>query len=114
MRAFIDRVKKKHNIKSDRDFWMIFTSFSLAGMTIGFVRRWFFGVTGINHAHLWVKTLVIIFVFLPYYQLSTLVIGSILGQNAFFWERQKRLGRLIRSKLLRINASAPITERIPS
>ncbi len=112
-RAFLDKVKAKYNIKSDLDFWLIFTTFSLAGSNIGFFRPKIFRLFGITHAHLWVKVLVILFFFVPFYQLSTLFYGTLLGQFPFFWERQKKLGRFLKRKLLRID-DAPIAQRASS
>ncbi len=102
MKNFLQNVKRKYQIKSDLDFALIVTAFSLAGLNVSFTRPRIFQWLGISHSAWWVKTLAFLLLFFPLYQLSTLLYGSLLGQFSFFWERQKKLGRFLRRKLLRV------------
>mgnify|MGYP001587290022 CR=1 FL=1 len=100
MKKVFEKFKAKWNIQSDRDFWMIMLTFSLAGMLIGFERRPIFHLLGIEHeTPFWIKTLVYIPLIPPIYQLNLMFFGTILGQFAFFWEKEKKLGRFLRKKL---------------
>ncbi len=100
--TWITRLKTKWNIQTDRDFWMIILTFSLAGMFITFARRIIFHLVGIKATTpLWVKVVLYIPLVPPSYYLGLLFFGTVLGQFAFFWEWEKnmlRRLRLIRSK----------------
>ena len=89
-------LKKKWNVDSDVDFFLIMTVFSLAGMSISFVRKPIFHLLGITAATpFWIKTLVYIPLIPPVYQMNLLIYGFLLGQFGFFWNWEKRLGRMI-------------------
>ncbi len=91
-----ERLKSKWNIHSDRDFWLIMLTFALAGMSIMPIRAIIFPLIGIKvTTPLWIKILVYIPLFLPIYQLGLLFFGLVLGQFPFFWEKEKRLVRLL-------------------
>ena len=93
---WIGRLKSKWNIQSDRDFWLIMLTFSLAGMSIMSIRKIIFPLIGIKASTpLWVKILVYIPLFPPIYQLGLLFFGFLLGQFPFFLEKEKRLVRLL-------------------
>ena len=90
------KLKTKWNIESDRDFWLIMLTFSLAGMMIMPVKALIFPLIGINHlTPLWILIPTYILVCFPAYQLGLLLIGTMLGQFHFFWEWEKRTFRLI-------------------
>ena len=79
------RIKKRWNIESDRDFWLIMLTFSLAGMAILSIRTVLFPLLGIKPSTpFWIKALVYIPLFPPMYYLGLLVFGSLLGQYPFF------------------------------
>lgn len=91
-----ERLKSKWNIQSDRDFWLIMLTFSLAGMSIMSIRTIIFPLIGIKATTpLWIKILVYIPLFLPIYQLALLFFGFVLGQFPFFWEKEKHLVRFL-------------------
>ena len=113
MRTFINKAKNKYNIKRDLDFWLIMATYSVAGMNIGFCRRRIYAWTGLNHASLWVKIALFVIFFFPFYQLSTLFYGTLLGQFSFFWDRQKRLGRFLKRRLFRMSET-PSVDRAAS
>ena len=101
LRSFVDKVKIKYNISSDRDVALIFTVYSFAGMSAAMSRRALFALTGLKHLNIWGQIVVSIFFFIPLYQLSTLFWGSLLGQLPFFWKRQKQLARALKRLVLR-------------
>ncbi len=92
----LQKLKKKWNIESNRDFILIMIVFSLAGMSIGFFRRPVFHWLGITaHTPLWIKILAYIPLIPPIYQINLLFYGFLFGQFDFFWEKEKRLGRFL-------------------
>ncbi len=93
MRAAIEKLKYKWNIKSNVDFVLIMLVFSLAGMGVALGRKGIFHVLGLQNASLSIKILISLLVIVPLYQLSTLLFSLPLGQFNFFWERQKAIGR---------------------
>ncbi len=93
---WINYLKQKWNIDSDRDFWLIMLTFSLAGMTIMVVRRFLFPLVGITtQTPLWVKVAAYIPLAFFAYQIGLLIWGTLLGQFTFFWAWEKRMVRLL-------------------
>lgn len=92
MPTFIERLKTKWKIQSNWDFWMIMLTFSLAGSSIGFVRRPIFHHLGITaETPFLIKAIIYIPLIVPIYQAGLLFFGTLLGQCAFFWEKEKKL-----------------------
>ena len=88
--AWMERLKRKWNIKSDLDFWLIMIVFSLAGMSIVFVRKPLFVILGITAATpFWIKFFTWLAIVFPTYQINLLIFGFLLGQFEFFWEKEK-------------------------
>lgn len=96
---WVNKLKAKWNISTNKDFIMIMLVFSLAGMAIGFERKIVFHLFGIDKDPMWVKVLVYVPMIVPIYQLNLLVFGFLLGQFKFFWEKEKRLVQFLRSKI---------------
>ena len=97
-----DKLKKKWNIQSDWDLWMIMLTFSLAGSSILSIRKVIFPLLGIKAATpLWIKILVYVPLFPPIYQLGLLFFGFLLGQFPFFWEKEKRLAKFLANRFKR-------------
>ena len=93
---WMEKLKNKWDIQSDKDFWLIMLTFSLAGMSLLSIRKVVFPLIGIKAATpLWIKILVYIPLFPPIYQLGLLFFGFCLGQFPFFWEKEKRLVRFL-------------------
>jgi hypothetical protein len=91
------RIKTKWNIQSDRDYWLIMLSYSLAGMFILPAKKFVFHLVGINdHTPFWVVALVYIPLIPPVYQMGLLFFGSLLGQFDFVWGQAKKRGQLIK------------------
>jgi hypothetical protein len=94
--TWINRLKQRWRIDSDRDFWMIMLTFSLAGMTIMVVRRFLFPLVGITNATpMWVKVTAYLPLAFIAYQIGLLLWGSLLGQFNFFWAWEKRMLRFL-------------------
>ena len=94
--GFLEKLKTKWNIDSNWDLIVIMIVFSLAGMSISFVRKPIFHLIGITeHTPLWIKILVYIPLIPPIYQVNLLVYGFVLGQFNFFWEKEKKIGRFL-------------------
>jgi len=98
--AIFARLKKKWDIKSNWDFFLINVVFSLAGMAIVFVRKPIFALIGITpETALWIKTLVYIPLIIPIYQVNLLIFGFLLGQFPFFWEKEKKIFEFLKRQL---------------
>jgi len=96
----MDRLKTKWGIKSNLQIILIMVVFSLAGMSIGFVRRPLFHLFGIESTTpFWIKTLVYLASIFPIYQVLLLIYGTLLGQFRFFWEKEKKMVQWIGRKL---------------
>ena len=93
---FINNVKRKYHIASNRDFAMIFLVFSLAGLFVSLSRRTIFALLGLNHTAILIQIVASLLLIVPLYQISTLFFSFIFGNFKFFWERQKALGRSLR------------------
>jgi len=102
MKRFAEKLKKKWKIDSNTDFILIMLVFSLAGMGVSVSRKYIFAVCGLSLAPTWEKILVSLILIVPLYQISTLVFALPLGQFAFFWQRQKEIGRFFRKSLRKI------------
>ena len=101
MIQLFEKLKKKWNITSNKDFLLIMLVFSLAGSVIGFERRPIFHALGITeHTHLWVKIIAYLPLIPPIYQLNLLFFGFLLGQFEFFWEKEKRLCKFLASRFM--------------
>ena len=96
------KLKQKWNIKSNWDFFVINLVFALAGMTIVHERRPIFAWIGITaKTPLWIKILLYIPLIIPLYQINLLIFGTLLGQFAFFWEKEKHLIRFLKRLVFR-------------
>jgi len=103
----IQKLMKKWNINSMWDFVMINIVFSLAGMTIVYERKPLFELLGITpETAFWIKVLVYIPLVIPLYQLNLIIYGTLLGQFRFFWEKEKQMGRFLRSLVIGRKKSA--------
>jgi hypothetical protein len=91
------RIKTKWNIESDRDFWLIMLTYSLAGMLILPVKKIIFHALGItDHTPFWVIVLVYIPLVPPAYQLGLIFFGTLLGQFNFVWGQAKKRGQFLK------------------
>ena len=86
---------QKWGVETHWEFFIICLTFSLAGMIIVFERKPLFHLLGIDHTPLWFKILVYVPLVCPIYQMNLLIFGFLFGQFPFFWEKEKKLGRLL-------------------
>ena len=85
-----DHLMKKWGIKSKWDFCLIMLVFSLAGMSVVYVRKPAFALMGVGaQTPFLLKTFFYLLVIFPTYQINLLIWGFILGQSQFFWEKEK-------------------------
>jgi len=101
--GWVEKLKTKWGIESNRDFILIMLSFSLAGMMISICRPPIFHLLGIEkETHLWIKILVYVPLIPPIYQIFLLFWGTVLGQFGFFWEKEKKIVRFLKRSFLKV------------
>jgi len=94
--SFLEKLKKKWGLKSLLQVIIILIVFSLTGMTVVFIRPVIFSWFNFDEqTSLWLKTITYILLIFPMYQLLILVYGTIFGQFAFFWEKEKKLFKVL-------------------
>jgi len=92
--SWVATLKKKWNIDSNWDFILIMVVFSIAGMSIVYVRRPLFHLLGITvTTPFWIKFVTWLIIVFPTYQINLIIFGFLLGQFNFFWEKEKQMGR---------------------
>jgi hypothetical protein len=93
---FLQRLQTKWKVKSLAQVCLILLTFTLTGTTVVLLRKTLFDVLGFTtETSFWLKTLTYLLFVFPAYQLLILVYGALLGQFAFFWEKEKKLGKAI-------------------
>jgi len=91
-----DKLKQKWGIKSTWDVFVICIVFSLAGMSVVYVRKPFFYLVGITpQTPFWIKFFTWLLIVFPTYQINLIIFGTLLGQFSFFWEKEKQMGKLL-------------------
>lgn len=71
---------------------MIMLTFTLAGSSIGFVRRIVWELFNFTETtSMWIKVPAYILMIFPTYQVSLIIFGTILGQFKFFWAKEKAM-----------------------
>ena len=93
--SILDKFKKKWGMDSTLDIVLILIVFSLAGMSIVFVRKPIFNILDINDSHVAIKTILYLLIVFPCYQAFLLIYGALLGQFKFFWDKEKKMGKWI-------------------
>ena len=94
--GFVNKLKTKWGISSNVDFVLIMLVFSFAGLAVSFSRRPICHLLGVDQkVAWWIKILVNVPLFVLLYQLWLMIFSSLLGQFAFFWEREKKIGRFL-------------------
>ena len=89
-----DKLKKKWNINSTWDVVIICIVFSLAGMSIVYVRKPLFVLFGITKTTPFIiKFLCWLAIVFPTYQINLIIFGFLFGKFDFFWEKEKKMGR---------------------
>ena len=92
--------KAKWDIKTNKDFWLIMLAFSLAGLSIRFIRPIEFHILHMTDAPIWQKILIYPFLLAPTYYAGLMVFGFLLGQfefsKKFSWNSLTRITRLFK------------------
>jgi hypothetical protein len=106
----MNKLKERWKIKSNGQLIIIFIVFAITGSTAAYLSKPVTSTLGITKENLslwlyWPFRLLIIF---PVYQVLLVIIGTIFGQFAFFWEFEKKMldrmklgfiGRFVDSKI---------------
>ena len=88
----LERLKGKWGLKSLFQVILILIVFSLTGMTVVLIRPVIFSWFGFDdQTPFLTKSITYILLIFPMYQFLILVYGAVLGQFAFFWEKEKKL-----------------------
>lgn len=98
--GWVKKFKAKWNITSNKDFFLIMLAFSLAGLTIKFIRPIEFHILHMTDAPLWAKIMIYPFILAPTYYAGLMVFGFLLGQfefsKKFSWNSLTRIVRLFK------------------
>ncbi len=90
--SFLEKLKGKWGLKNLVQVVMVLIVFSLTGMTVVWIRPVIFSWFGFDDETLFItKTITYILLIFPMYQILILVYGTLLGQFAFFWDKEKKL-----------------------
>ena len=82
---YYHHLKKKWNVRSDAQFWLIMLVFAITGTSVLFTRPIIFEFLGIHdELHFFLYGLLYVLVITPVYFVSLLIIGSLFGQYRFF------------------------------
>ena len=100
------KLKKKWGIHRTIDIILILIVFSLAGMSIVYVRVPVFKVLGIGNTHILIKTIAYLLIVFPVYQFFLLFFGLLFGQFKFFWDKEKKMAGWMVQSVKRIARSA--------
>ncbi|HSR49806.1 MAG TPA: DUF6787 family protein [Acidobacteriota bacterium] len=92
--GWIDKMKARWGV-GPLDVVAILASFSLAGMSVLLVGRPILAWALPEDAPTWLRVVAYMLLIFPLYQVLLLSWGALLGQFGFFWEREKKLGRLL-------------------
>jgi len=95
-KSTISRLKTRWGVNSAIRVILIMIVFSLTGMTVVFARPIVFSAFGFDESTPFlIKAITYILLIFPMYQILILVYGAMLGQFAFFWEKEKKLVKLL-------------------
>lgn len=94
--SFLEKMKKKWGLNSLFQVILIMIVFALTGSSVLFLKGVIFKFLGIEHIEGWQGTGLYLLLIFPLYQILLLVYGFLFGQFAFFWEKEKKLGRAIK------------------
>jgi hypothetical protein len=90
--GWVNKLKAKWGLSSAWQVALILLAFTLAGSSVVVLRKFFFALLGFNEqTAFWLKTVTYILFVFPAYQVLLLTYGTLLGQFAFFWEKEKKM-----------------------
>lgn len=97
---FINRLKKKWNIQSNKQLWIIFIVFGITGSSSVKVGKLLLELIGLQPevftdfplgmVSYWILRILVIF---PIYQVLLILFGALFFQFSFFWEFEKKILR---------------------
>ena len=87
------KLKQRWNVTSNTRFWLILITFTITGSLSARISRPFCDYIGLDFNNLhpilaWTLRLIVI---LPIYQITLLIVGTLLGQFRFFWAFEKKM-----------------------
>lgn len=98
--AYLDRLKKKWNIQSNTQLWIVFIVFGITGSSSVKVGKPFLALIGLQPEVFtdiplgmvlyWLLRIIVIF---PIYQVLLVLFGALFFQFTFFWEFEKKILR---------------------
>ena len=82
----VNKIKRKWEIKSNRQLLIIFLVFGITGSTAAWISKPILEFIGIKQSNipLWFYWPIRIIIIFPLYQILLLIIGTIFGQSKFF------------------------------
>lgn len=89
----IEKSKKRWNITSNAQFWLIMLTFAVTGSLSAKLAKpicEYFGIFPDTY-HPVLYWLIRLLIILPAYQVILLIVGTIFGQFKFFWEFEKKM-----------------------
>ena len=90
----MERLKARWHLETNGQVVAVFLVFSLAGSMILPVRKFIFHLLHFDaQTPFWLKTVMWLIIVFPTYQFFLLVFGALFGEFAFFWEKEKKMGR---------------------
>lgn len=94
----LEKLKKKWEIKSNLQLFLILLTFACTGFTVVFIRPYLLDLLGLERENMafWHWILYILLVF-PVYQVLLLMYGFLFGQFSFFWQKSKAMFNKIKS-----------------
>jgi hypothetical protein len=95
MLAYLERLKKRWNIQSNRQLLIVFIVFGLTGsgsLKLAQPLLDFTGISGMENP--WLRIPLRILMVLPVYQVLLLLVAALFGQFPFFFNLQKRWFRI--------------------
>jgi hypothetical protein len=96
--SWADKLKKRWNLKSGFQLFMVLLVFACTGFSVLFIKKPLFDLLGISGTSGWLYTILYLLAILPMYQALLLFYGFIFGQFKFFWQYEKRTFRRLFGK----------------
>lgn len=103
--SYLLKLQTKWGLGSIWQVLLVLIVFACTGLTVMYIKNPLLELLGIDMSKggYWKNFLYFLFV-LPLYQIILLFYGFLFGQFEFFWEKEKRLARLISKSFSRNNS----------
>ncbi|MDH5603885.1 MAG: prolipoprotein diacylglyceryl transferase [Cyclobacteriaceae bacterium] len=93
--GWIDRLKKKWNLDTASQVFLVLLIFALTGTTVFLIKRPILEAFSLADRH-WGYSLAYYLLILPVYNVILLLYGALFGKFRFFWEFEKKMFRVKR------------------